>query len=31
VLATYNRNGTAQVIDTEIGNRSISGDSFQAQ
>jgi hypothetical protein len=31
VLATYNRNGTAQVIDTEIGNRSISGDSFQTQ
>jgi hypothetical protein len=27
-LATYNRSGTAAVIDTEIGNRSIDGDSF---
>jgi hypothetical protein len=27
-LATYNRSGTAAVIDTEIGNRSIEGDSF---
>jgi hypothetical protein len=27
-LATYNRSGTATVIDTEIGRRSIEGDSF---
>jgi hypothetical protein len=27
-LATYNRSGAATVIDTEIGNRSIEGDSF---
>jgi len=27
-LVTYNRSGTAAVIDTEIGNRSIDGDSF---
>ena len=27
-LATYSRSGTARVIDTEIGNRSIEGDSF---
>jgi hypothetical protein len=27
-LATYNRSGTASVIDAEIGNRSIEGDSF---
>jgi hypothetical protein len=27
-LATYCRSGTARVIDTEIGNRSIEGDSF---
>ena len=30
-LATYNRAGAAGVIDIEIGNRSIDGDSFATQ
>jgi hypothetical protein len=30
-LATYNRSGPAGVIDTEIGTRSIEGDSFAIQ
>lgn len=30
-LATYNRSGAAGVIDTEIGRRSIEGDSFATQ
>jgi hypothetical protein len=30
-LATYNRSGAAGVIDTEIGTRSIEGDSFSTQ
>ncbi len=31
VTVTYNRSGTAGFIDTELGTRSIEGDSFQAR